>query len=341
MISKRELRKMQPGKWVTSEICANSDSCSQMTQDATLLRPEFKQRFLSWWHGYDPEAAPPPPPKDAKATPVKSKKPITITSYAQAVELVWPQGFCSPGEADDVIELAKPLRLTKDLSLLDLGAGFGGPARAMAKTFGVYITGMEVNRDFVDRGNAQTTAAGLAKHLTLAPFDPELFELPERKYDRVFSKEFMFNILDRPKFFTAIYKSLRPKGELLFTDYVCSDDSSAAAKINAWAAAESGKRYPVPFQKTVDDLKVQGFDVRIAEDMTEIFVGQILKNFQRLAADLPEQSREAQMDSHSLALVNKEVSVWLRRVELLQSHALRVYRFHAIRPESGKMMSNW
>jgi cyclopropane fatty-acyl-phospholipid synthase-like methyltransferase len=304
-------------------------------------RSEFKQRFIAWWHGYDYEETPPPAVEEIEATPGSKKSPLILNSYAQVVELIWPEGFCSPGDAESIVELTKPLRLAPELSMLDIGAGFGGCDRAIAATSGVYVTGMEENREFIERGNHQIKAAGQAKHVALAPFDPETFELPERKYDRVFSKEYMFNFADKPKVFTAIFKSLRSKGEFLFTDYLMGAAPDALAKIDAWLPTESGKRYPVTFEIVLDHLKLIGFDVRISDDVTDAFIGKIHQNFQRLSVELPERSRDANMDPRSLSLLNQEIGVWLRRVELLQSHALRVYRFHAIMPESGKMMSNW
>jgi hypothetical protein len=146
----------------------------------------------------------------------------------------------------------------------------------------------------------------------------------------------MFNFADKPKIFTAIFKSLRSKGEFLFTDYLIGRAADAQAKISAWLPTESAKRYPVALERVLDHLKVIGFDVRISDDVTDAFVRQIHQNFQRLSVELPERSRGAQMDPRSLALLNREIGVWLHRVELLQSNALRVYRFHAIKPESGK-----
>jgi SAM-dependent methyltransferase len=301
---------------------------------------EFTQRLTAWWHGneYEIEA----PASEEHNRGASGKEPLAHLTHLQAVEFIWPQGFSSPGDADSIIDLVKPLRLSSETPLLDIGAGFGGADRAMAHAFGVYVTGLEADREFVERGNMETVAAGLAKHVSLKLFDPEFFDLPERKYDRVFSKEFIFNIRNKTRAFSTIFNTLRPRGEFLFTDYVIGPATDASNKLaEQFFSAETSKIQLKSADQTVEELKLTGFDVRIAADVTSTIVRLILSNFQRISGKLAKSSQIGQLDPDSLALLNREVGVWSRRVELLQSNALKVFRFHAIRPNSSTLLSNW
>src|SRR5579863_5259195 len=52
-------------------------------------------------------------------------------------------GFLIPGDATYVLEIVKPFHLSPAMTMLDLAAGLGGPARAIAEAFNTYVTGYE------------------------------------------------------------------------------------------------------------------------------------------------------------------------------------------------------
>ena len=46
------------------------------------------------------------------------------------------------------VDLARDLRLDKNMQVLDVGCGLGGAARYLAKTFGCNVTGLDLNADY-------------------------------------------------------------------------------------------------------------------------------------------------------------------------------------------------
>jgi cyclopropane fatty-acyl-phospholipid synthase-like methyltransferase len=310
--------------------------------DAAVLH-DFRDRFLAWWHGYAfaPGRRAEVPSEQRTFDRADRNAGIDNLSYIDVVQTLWHEGFCSPGDPESIVELTKPLRLSPENSVLDIGAGFGGPDRAMAQAYGVWIAGLEANREFVRRGNEQSVAAGLAKHATLAPFDPDSFELPERKYDRVFSKEFLFTVRDKRRILNEIIKTLRLKGEFLFTDYLLGPAPSAPEKIAAWLPTESAQRYILSPNQLIDEMKQIGFDVRIVEDNTDTHLRHILAAFRRLAETWPQGQEKTENTSSVHSILIREIGVWLGRFQLLETQALRLYRIHAIKPSGQRMMSDW
>lgn len=309
------------------------------TGAAASERPSFRERFAAWWHGYELAAAPPPSPSRTAQRPTAAASPPAATTRAEALQRIWGEGFVSPGNPEAIIELVKPLRLNPEISLLDLGAGLGGPDREIVKAFGVWTTGLEAERDFVERGSEQATCAGLANKATLNVFDPETAELPERKYDRVFSKELLHTVTDKPRLVAQIARTLRNKGELLFTDYVIGTSAGAVRRVAEWASGEAGPRHPVPAEALVDMLKTAGLDVRIAEDVTPAYLRQATLGLARIEASLAAFAGQAPANARSM--LARELAVWLRRIELLRDGSLQVHRFHALKTGNGKLMSNW
>src|SRR5581483_11934638 len=61
----------------------------------------------------------------------------------------WGEGFVVPGGAEEVLRLARPLGLSKDATLLLLGAGPGGAGQAISDALGCWVAGMEADAGLV------------------------------------------------------------------------------------------------------------------------------------------------------------------------------------------------
>src|SRR5947207_639404 len=94
---------------------------------------------LRGWLAGDRKAptAPRAPPAEGASQASPAVPPLSRMTVAQ---WLWGDGYLMPGGPDFVLELVKPFGLTPAMSTLDLSAGLGGPARAIAQTFGTYVT---------------------------------------------------------------------------------------------------------------------------------------------------------------------------------------------------------
>jgi SAM-dependent methyltransferase len=177
---------------------------------------------------------------------------------------------------------------------------------------------------------------GMEKKATLNPFDPEIVELPERKYDRVFSKELWCSVKDRTRLLKQVVKTLRARGEVLLIDFTVGDKAGAQPRLEAALAADGRIREPWPANAYVDALKMNGLEVRIADDITDMYLEVIESELRRLHAALHADPNFEPTDA-----LARELSVWLQRIELMRDESLRLYRFHALKANAPKPMSNW
>ena len=67
--------------------------------------------------------------------------------------------------------LATTIGITKDLKVLDVGCGVGGPARQIAKFTGCHVTGININEYQVDRATRYAENAGLSDQLRFVQGD--------------------------------------------------------------------------------------------------------------------------------------------------------------------------
>jgi SAM-dependent methyltransferase len=321
-----------------------------MSEETATLKP-WKKRLIAWWEGYDlpagkadAESGPASGPGGARgsgpadtpaAKPVlpgtnsRFGKPLWSASRIQVVEKLWGDGFTSPGGDDYIPELVKPLGLNPAMSVLDLAAGLGGAARKMAGQYGCWVTGLEPSPVLAKEGMERSVKAGMAKQATISHYDAENFRHPKR-FDCIFSKEAFFCVKDRENLADGIEMSLKPRGQLLFTDYVFEKEEPRSSIIKDWLAREPVEPFPLTVEKTVTSLQQRNLDIRITEDVTDAHRLLIVAAIQSLTEFLEKHS----MDHDTKLAVVDEVEHWARRVAALQS-GLRMYRFFALKLPDG------
>ncbi|MEU2952286.1 SAM-dependent methyltransferase [Streptomyces xanthochromogenes] len=120
--------------------------------------------------------------------------------------------------AGKVADLLKP-----GAAVLDMGSGYGGPARYLAATFDCTVTALNIseaqNRHHRDV-NAERGLAGLIDVVTGSfqnvPYD-------DGHFDVVWSQEAFCHSPDRARTVTEAVRVLKPGGALVFTDLMAAD----------------------------------------------------------------------------------------------------------------------
>ncbi len=315
------------------------------TKASAKAKARFRERFKAWWEGYElaPEQIEPVPvpaaPKseedDAKLR-YKASGERWTQSRIDLVQRVWGEGLTGPGGMEHILDLVKPLGLTPAMSMLDLGAGLGGAARIVADHFGCWVTGFEANQRLTEAGMESSTKAGLAKKAPVQTFDPEDFEVKPKTYDSVFSKEFFFTVRDKDRLLRHIETILKDRGQMMFTDFVLAEAGHSSPALDAWRASEPVEPAPwamEDYAKAFTELKL---DLRINEDITEETRTLITQAWATYMAGV----NRADLDSASVSAMVEEAELWARRVKLLESNDLKVYRIYAIKSQGADLLSD-
>ena len=183
------------------------------------------------------------PAADGEATPAagpgldRQGRPLWSATRLDVAEKLWGEGFVSPGSEDYLPTLVKPLGLNPAMSVLDLGAGLGGTTRLMAKQFGAWVTGLESSPLLVKAGMERSYKLGLVRQAPIQAYDPEAFRYPKR-VDAVFAKEAFFTVIDKAGLLDNLVVVLKPRGQVLFTDYVTDPGGLESPALASWAARE-------------------------------------------------------------------------------------------------------
>lgn len=312
-------------------------------------------RMKAWWEGYDPDEIQKriqdrAPASDTVDEPTVEQKKATAVETVDSwddetvdiAQFIWGKGFCGPGGPDFIVALSKLLALSPEMSMLQIGAGLGGPARVLADKFGVWMSGYESSKTLVDKGNKLSKINGLEKKVVLEHYNPEAVESFGRKFDRALSKEALFTIRDKNNIIANIEDKLKPGGLFLMTEYVLGSDASIGKdSYKEWVMGERQKPYPVLAEELIATIKANHMQVRVSEDISMQYVEMINQAW----AGADEVAAKLARDddgTKKIQILMREAEFWTRRKKMLQSGDIKLWRIVANKKSGGpSMMSDW
>ncbi|CAG8268853.1 unnamed protein product [Penicillium olsonii] len=120
--------------------------------------------------------------------------------------------------------LAKEIGIQKDMKVLDVGCGVGGPAREIAKFTGAHITGLNNNDYQIDRAIHYAESQGLADNLAFVKSDFMQMKFPDNTFDVVYAIEATVHAPELVDVYREIYRVLKPGGTFGVYEWLMTDD---------------------------------------------------------------------------------------------------------------------
>lgn len=240
----------------------------------------------------------------------------------EVAEMVWGKGFTSFGGGDHAVKAVQSYNITSAMTLLVLGAGLGGPARAIGSKFDAWVSGLESSKLLAAAGMQHSVDAGMSKKTPITHADFENLELKENSFNCVYAKEVLYNVEDKEGLLESVHMALRYDGPLLITDYMAVEGSGESAEVAAWMEAEPVKPHLWTQEQAENALRQLMFDVRVVEDVTDIHRAEINQAWAKFIAGKAQSGIPAKLS----AVVDAEAERWTRLVAALDSGALRLIR---------------
>ncbi|NEP37606.1 class I SAM-dependent methyltransferase, partial [Moorena sp. SIO3B2] len=108
--------------------------------------------------------------------------------------------------------------LAPDSRVIDLGAGYGGAARYLAKTYGCSVCCLNLSERQNQRNRQLNQEQNLAHLVEVTQGSFEDIPYPDNSFNIVWSQDAILHSSDRTQVFEEIKRVLQPGGELIFTD---------------------------------------------------------------------------------------------------------------------------
>ena len=300
----------------------------------------FRKRFHAWWEGYElPDA-----PDDAAGGPgagplgdaeggedaapeIPEADPnVWSEERMKVVQMLWGSGFSKPGDLEYVLDLAKPFGLTKENTMLELGAGLGGSSRGVVEKFGAYVDGFELNEALVTKANELSKVEDMEKKVVIKPLDLQSFELKHRYYDGCLIRELLMDIEDKGAMLNVVVDSLKTGKALVVSDFFSPEPEPGEHLLKAMEA-EKRPLFPCTVDEIVELLEERSCEIRVNNDETERHEDVIRAAWGEIA-DLMQRKEVDETLSKALML---EMDKWDFRNAAYEAGELRLQRIVAFK----------
>ncbi len=186
------------------------------------------------------------------------------------------------GGRQATVEFAEQLGLRPGLELLDIGSGFGGPARYFAHHRKCRVTGIDLTDEYVRVAGALSQRAGLTDEVKFVQGSALSLPFPAGSFDGAYMLHVGMNIADKATLFGQVKRVLKPGGTFGVYDVM---------RIGA-----GDLTFPVPWARTAETsfvadagdyrrlLREAGFDVR-KERERRAFAIEFFKKIQARVAE--------------------------------------------------------
>ncbi len=201
---------------------------------------------------------------------IRIDRPAEIGEYdegmQQLLQLVWGEGFLSPGGPEEVARILEGSDI-RGARVLDIGCGLGMVDVLLAREHGaVHVTGIDLEPELLARANARAAREGLSGCLSFKQVVPGPLPFEAASFDVVFSKDSMVQIPDKPALFAEIRRVLRPGGRFIAGDWLRGGEGDYSPEMLEYFRLEGITYNLVSAEATGAALSAAGFlDVRVRD----------------------------------------------------------------------------
>ncbi len=115
-------------------------------------------------------------------------------------------------------------KIDENTRIIDLGGGFGGSARHLAKKFGCQVVVINLSEAENERGRKMNKEQGLDHLIDIIDGSYDDVPYDDNSFDIVWSEDAILHSDDREKVMKEAVRVLKPGGDLIFTDPMQTDD---------------------------------------------------------------------------------------------------------------------
>lgn len=166
-------------------------------------------------------------------------------------------------------------------TVLDVGAGIGGPARYLASTCGCTVTGIDLTAEYCDVANALAERIGLADRVGHQQANALALPFDDESFDVAWTQHISMNIADKHAFFAEMRRVVRPGGKVVIYDPIKGNDEPLTFPV-PWSR-EGEFSFLIQAQATRQILEDLDLEVREWHDVSQRSLDWFAANARRTA----------------------------------------------------------
>jgi ubiquinone/menaquinone biosynthesis C-methylase UbiE len=243
-------------------------------------------------------------------------------SMQRLLQLVWGDGFLSPGGAAEVARLLEGSDI-HGCAVLDIGCGLGAIDELLVTRHGAAtVVGIDLDPVLLAKMDGRIRRAGLDDRIRGVRVDPGALPFPASSFDVVFSKDSLVQIPDKPALFAEVFRVLRAGGRFIASDWLRGGAGDYSAEMLEFFRLEGIAYNMASLERSAEWLRQASFaDVEV-RDRNAWYLELAERELASMAGPLKPVMLErigAERTEHFIANWRQLVVV-LRRGELRPGH---------------------
>jgi SAM-dependent methyltransferase len=190
----------------------------------------------------------------------------SIDSDALTVDALAPVDQFHGGGKPATERLARLSGAPPGTRVLDVGGGFGGPARTLAVEFDCRVTSVDLTESYVRAARMLTARMGLDDRVSHEVGNALSLPFPDGAFDLVWTQNSGMNISDKERLYEGFHRVLRPGGLLALQEPMAGPVQPLVFPV-MWARDPSASflRPPAAVREVIERA---GFRMRAWDDVT-------------------------------------------------------------------------
>ena len=248
--------------------------------------------------------------------------------FISFLEIIWGEGYLSPGGPDEVGRILEGIDLT-GLKVLDIGCGTGGVALSFASEYGAgKVIGVDVEDPVLSVARRRAEERGLTGRVEFVKVKPGPLPFGANEFDLVFSKDSMVHIPDKEALFADVMRILKPGGRFAASDWLSSHDGEPSDIMKNYLVTEGldfGMGSPERYHRALEEA---GFEeVRLVN--RNKWYAEVSK---RELADMEGPLYEKGVAAAGKEETDRNIAIWRAMVPALGIGELCPHHLHGRKP---------
>ena len=196
------------------------------------------------------------PPKIGRAS-----KPGEYDEGMQALlQIIWGEGYLSPGGAAEVARLLEGSDIT-GCTVLDVGCGLGAIDVLLVGEYqAASVTGIDIDPTLLASMRNRIEQARMADRIRCLQVAGGVLPFAEATFDVVFSKDSLVQIPDKTAIFREVLRVLRPAGRFMASDWLRGGGAEYSPQMLEFFRLEGIAYNMVSLAESAEALRAAGFD---------------------------------------------------------------------------------
>ncbi len=154
------------------------------------------------------------------------------------LELIWGDGFLSPGGSEEVARLLEGIDVEGKV-VLDIGCGLGGPSCALVEQHGAeHVIAIDIEEPVIQKARKRASGRNLEGRIDFKVVSPGQLPFDDSSFDLLFSKDAFIHVEDKSALFRECHRVLRDGGWIVLSDWFCGNQPFSP-EMESWLEREA------------------------------------------------------------------------------------------------------